>query len=368
MTRKGEHSIQKIGIDLKAQSQATGLHIQRELPKTMENDLIPKIEKLFDELGAEHTLYLDRLDLELGAQALNKFDSTFSEQILSRLEARLRELLKNKKQDSPKREAPVFSPLEQFFYFLETGQNPWWAQNSSPTEHKEEILIAFKSRDNKVWRRFRRLLKANLLSLDRLVYNFPDSVLNDLLHIYLAGIPKEFALLQKELQNIFLEFKLDNRIIRNIVWKSIFHHLSRRSPDFFSKSSNFALPEILRMAIALMSKNAEVKSAVKLKRISPTYRSIHQSLAEKSEDYPILSAAISEVSFRPPRAQPQVEKNIPELKPVRGWFVENAGLILLHPFLEYLFMELGWLRAKQFRSDQQRHQAVRLLQYLALGR
>lgn len=51
-----------------------------------------------------------------------------------------------------------------------------------------------------------------------------------------------------------------------------------------------------------------------------------------------------------------------------GFYIENAGIILLHPFLFYLFDGLDLLNEdKIFKSEQEAFRAVHLLQYLATG-
>jgi len=48
-------------------------------------------------------------------------------------------------------------------------------------------------------------------------------------------------------------------------------------------------------------------------------------------------------------------------------FIENAGLILLHPFLPALFRKLELVEGKEFKDMPHRHRAIHLLQYLAVG-
>lgn len=46
-------------------------------------------------------------------------------------------------------------------------------------------------------------------------------------------------------------------------------------------------------------------------------------------------------------------------------YIDNAGLVVLWPFLENFFVHLGLVEARQFKSDAARHRAAGLLQYLA---
>lgn len=48
-------------------------------------------------------------------------------------------------------------------------------------------------------------------------------------------------------------------------------------------------------------------------------------------------------------------------------YINNAGLVLLHPYLPAFFEELGLLKGRSFRDEQARGKAVQLLGYLACG-
>ena len=48
-------------------------------------------------------------------------------------------------------------------------------------------------------------------------------------------------------------------------------------------------------------------------------------------------------------------------------FIDNAGLVLLNPFLPQLFQALGWVEAKKWRDEATQHKAIRLLDYLVNG-
>ncbi|MCB0573397.1 MAG: hypothetical protein KDC61_02375 [Saprospiraceae bacterium] len=74
---------------------------------------------------------------------------------------------------------------------------------------------------------------------------------------------------------------------------------------------------------------------------------------------------------------PKPENNLPEtlkpeiLQPAKtgnsDWYVSNAGIVLLHPFLPTLFQTLGLTNEGQFDTAEKRQQAVYLLHYIATG-
>ncbi len=49
------------------------------------------------------------------------------------------------------------------------------------------------------------------------------------------------------------------------------------------------------------------------------------------------------------------------------WYVSNAGIVLLHPFLPTFFQNLGLTVDREFKNEAARHKAVYLIHYLATG-
>ena len=49
------------------------------------------------------------------------------------------------------------------------------------------------------------------------------------------------------------------------------------------------------------------------------------------------------------------------------WYVANAGVVLLHPFLSPFFKTIGLVEQGTFNDERARHKAVHLIHYLATG-
>ncbi|WP_421795237.1 contractile injection system tape measure protein [Haliscomenobacter sp.] len=64
---------------------------------------------------------------------------------------------------------------------------------------------------------------------------------------------------------------------------------------------------------------------------------------------------------------PKDTHNFEELPDETPQFLQNAGLVLLHPFLTHLFEHCAYLEGKDFKSDYARIQAIQLLHYIATG-
>lgn len=64
------------------------------------------------------------------------------------------------------------------------------------------------------------------------------------------------------------------------------------------------------------------------------------------------------------------EKPVSPDSPAEGsvYYINNAGLILLHPYLSFFFDALELRKGKQFKDEASQHRAVQLLGYLAHGK
>jgi len=70
------------------------------------------------------------------------------------------------------------------------------------------------------------------------------------------------------------------------------------------------------------------------------------------------------------REQEQLEKNkilVENMSDKDNIYIHNAGLVIMHPFLNTYFNRLKMFENGDFISDEHRHRAVHLLQYLAFG-
>ncbi|MGZ8250583.1 contractile injection system tape measure protein, partial [Methylomagnum sp.] len=85
--------------------------------------------------------------------------------------------------------------------------------------------------------------------------------------------------------------------------------------------------------------------------------------------HPSRSPAAPKPEAGPPPAWPyrSPESDPGELPPGESFYVDNAGVVLLWPFLSRYFQMLGLLEQNQFRDDDARSRAAYLLQYLATG-
>lgn len=81
-----------------------------------------------------------------------------------------------------------------------------------------------------------------------------------------------------------------------------------------------------------------------------------------------LLDALARVQSPTPSPQPTAPELAPSQEwPAEGIWIQNAGLVLLAPFLASLFRNLNWVTGKNFVDSQLQQQAIALLQFMANG-
>ena len=231
--------------------------------------------------------------------------------------------------------SPAQNEAEAFLHFLKTGTLPWWFEQKpniwegffEETISKSETLKALKN----------LLSKATIRK--RLIYQFDDNQLFKIVNSSLEKtelgdwqnkIPKKFRTQFWEavlLYSIYKSEKEIEKIFQNIPHKEVSKLLQ------ISKES-FGL-NISLNTINLQNETSETEVSLK---------------TEKKQKEIDTTTSIEET---------ETDKD--------GILIQNAGLILLHPFLKMFFEKMDFLTEKNIKPEKI-DEAILLLHYLATGK
>lgn len=140
--------------------------------------------------------------------------------------------------------------------------------------------------------------------------------------------------------------QLENASARALVlWKTL---LKKWTAAIIRRLGDNGLPRSLRTALEAAKKRL-------------------QASGFRPSELPALLAHIARVEAEAARATEAVEPADLEFSEAGELFVENAGLVILWPFLTQFFEGLHLLENGRFTDDAAAHRAARLLQYLADG-
>jgi hypothetical protein len=191
-------------------------------------------------------------------------------------------------------------------YFLRTGRLPWWSSREDSFPGEPEILKNPLWKNQSYRRRLLMLLITDDHALERLLLQFQD----------------EFAI------------------------KLIVSAATGKHPEKVNAAR--MLKEIEAPGIKLKEKLRSV--------IDEFQQTFADSDAEMRDTQPEKKEKQSTTD--------QDQDKEPETF-VDGLFVQHAGLVLLHPFLEYFFMEFKLLKDQKFTDKKAQTTAIHLLHYLA---
>ena len=345
----------------------TAHSIRNNVDVFLKNELFPRIETLFDEYEFQgETIRLDELTLDLSVR--NELD-------FSNLPIEIYRQIKEKiDRQIPFQTEPKGDPAENieaekqnirrisatqnlgtiFLFFLENGNLPWYGkeeQINRITQHKtwEKALD-----DRAFFRKLDQMLGSSETAADRFILQFSDELIaaylrrkNLRIHAETSAILKISQNLDKDGRRIFL--KLLIRIAHDD-FPGISQSLDRMILDI-QKAKN---PVTERMVIEHL-KNF-------FQRILPA-TSLQDSVLEKNdwliEGKPLIPDEVRQMQETKP--EPFLEN---EEDPI---WVQNAGLILLHPFLKQFFTTTGIIGKQGILSKENFDLAVQSLHFLATG-
>lgn len=355
MANDQQHIIQKINIDVDVPGISTARHIHDNIQTLLHTVVFPQLEAMFNKMDIKKQVYrTEKLSLELNftsqeqlteglAPALIKSITEKIKPVVTKsIEVKKQKTKANKSNDGNSNNGDVtidesekektkeafesksFSEKrwQVFLHFLRTGMLPWFATNDEPWLKEDELLILIND-DEVKWREpFFELIRKDAVAVQRLVYQFDIDFIVALLKKYSSQEIEPS--IKAVLKAIETASTAERRKVEQVFLFNVIQYLSGKTLSF--KPEKKQLQEVVDETIA------EIKQKKKT-----------QEPLKKSK--PFKKPVIEEESI----------------------YVANAGLILLHPFLQYFFKDFDLLEGEQFKDEQAKQTAIHLLYYLATG-
>ncbi len=378
------HLIKKQIIELKLDKKVNYYHIQQQVSDWYRNEIVPLLEKVFDEISNEDELMeIDRFEVDLGVVSEKEIgDDDWIREIKKKIEDKLAAVTDPASSQyaviSRDRRLGVF---EQWLYYMDHGFLAW---NSGQPADKwyQDVLEALATDFNSD-----QILKGRILRdsffLKRIVTQHTDGFLHKLSEIltaekqeYLSEYVDELLLLYLNLQKRKkISGNENERELRNILWQRLLGWASNGKPY---PSASTLTAELVRSFVE------EIIPAVK---ISP-------ALAEKLPvTWPLLNLYSDELKKRLRKEEKRIGmavKNLENLKEKKfeegpgnineqisryngkvldeeGIYIVNAGTVLLHPFLKSLFDRLELVKEGVFVDEHSQVTSLYLIHYLSNG-
>ncbi|WP_159523317.1 contractile injection system tape measure protein [Sunxiuqinia indica] len=380
MEKEKHHIIQGFQVEINVSNKRIGQAAADQTQYIMKNKIIPITEKVLDEWSDENThIQLDRLEIDLGAIPFDDLAHEMPDLFETKIKETLKSLFSQRQKIEEESLVHVEYPqvlLDQLIFFLQKGHFPW------------HLHVAYKDPDEMVLKLLNddssqliKQLKPLLIS-DDVLNRLVRSLHSDTVDLFLAEIAFSDAATQamlligelarfNHMQNIHLSRKQIEAVVYRQAIKraalgqivftgksvaktvsellSFFNYDRKQIPGYVRQFSMFAKSE--RFLTQFVDVIDELKKQGKLDELDRPDPAIDESRKKRKTDKKVAEQE---------QGKEQVEDSM-------ICNLDNAGLVLLYPYLKHLFERLNWMENNQFINENRRAQAVLLTDYLVYG-
>lgn len=409
MKDEQSHSIQKVYLEITVGSTKQAYEVKDRIDDFLKDRLFPAIEAHLESLYQDSSVQLHAENITLDVNCNDPFDvADITRQIQEQLDKTF--VVDGGGHFSiPSDKQKHLSSSQQaektLLYFLEYGHYPWWIEDPSHPEVSVNALLYECLEEPSFIKSVEKLLlKASVKK--RMLLQVSDAFLaillsrmgenNSFQFLRESSIENKIASLPKihriVIWNLMMEVIAGNyQEPRTAIekWMAPFRkEVSHNECEIISKIfQHIDLQHIIYINLydyynkeIVESVDANIPDAVPNSPLETTPQqasgaseAANHDLAKNEDDSPVLSAADKEVVDMNGSSEimETVDKLFPpdeESKPIEKepYYVQNGGLILLHPFLKPFLTNCGLLGAGNTITD--RDTTIHLLHYLATGK
>ncbi|AEV96873.1 hypothetical protein A4D02_29950 [Niastella koreensis] len=345
----GKHIILKQVIDLEYNGRTDGFDLQRAVTEWCHRDVLPHIQEQLGKLRTKGKVYkIDKLEVDVQIDASGNWMANATTQIVQQVHEQIEQEIKKSQDDSLVK--PLTLPqqfVEAFIYFLQHGHLPWWSQVSTHHVWQEELEnLLITGFDEKARVQLRQLLKQPDVQ-QRVLYQVPDEVFIKLMVQINAGIEKDVTNLINDIKHLVKDAE-ERKTVLILFRQSVMTFIYEVVPHQF----------------------AEHVYAHFVHQLSARGNLQHLQINKGKLRNTVLKKTIPEEQWRAKADERETDFDHPEPSNIskikqEGIYIQNAGLVIVAPFLPVLFNKLGLIAGAEL-TDKRR--AVYLVQYIASGR
>jgi hypothetical protein len=375
---KHDHIIQKVFVEIIVNNKEKAFSIKEDINSFLSMDVFPEIEKYINALEyklADRTLQIPRLELNLDVKN-SSLNTELKDKIAQLFKEELSEIIEpivssNQETESDPKAYLIENQekmIQTFIYFLEKGHMPWWNSDKKGVNFLEPTL-------------FETLISASNFQKSIIPVlskpNVQERIINQLSNEQIAQLC--LTILKNKELKINLEIDIIRRISklshtdRIAVWRLILNVLSEYLKSSNSNLREYILQQIVKKESVSVGFSEAKNNHQNLKTVVEIFpfikedeilESIKNNLKETLEKERTLMETIHQKNAEAPE---ELSMNEKDLSQDNGQYIQNAGLILIHPFIKTFFEHCGLLHPKtQQLLDPEL--CAHLLHYIATGK
>lgn len=362
MSKKVTHIIHKLNLDIEVQDERLARNMYQRAGSILQDYVLPQLEMLLKEYNKEDVhIRLDKLDINLNVDRPSSLEEMIKEQLAVAIVKELETIIHTDEHNEDQANKQLRRPAsederitEAFLWFLQYGTLPWWIADNTVFAKSENIINAIILTEETFVPLFVKNLEAFPVMQKRLLLQFDAILLTYLLSLIVS------------LEIFSIVTRYEQKIIELAKEKS-----EHRSKQWYWVKvwSLYPVHELLTVNKEQLEQKLDQLLYVISKRT--TERQLSDQLSETLmpelfDLNNINGEPDSDVALKQKDKADKAETKFTEVED--GLLGSNAGLVLLHPFLQYFFKELGLLENDKFINNRSRDIGVHLLHYLATGK
>lgn len=356
MSYPQKHIIQRLALEVEINTEyADGRQAETWLNFVRDwvySTLLPMLEEILDKMPLSNEIIrLDQLKLDVGELSeihLKNFTSESGIQIKQAIEEKVRAVQADQKF---KRLREGQNTVEAFFFFLKTGHLPWWFTPRPRPEWESQILVALAEYTGNPATVFKDTAVCQRLAVDFSKVFF-EEIIRKLFSKFYEKIVETQEIVKKIITTA--NFSLSKRKeVEYVIRETLLHFLGQEL--LVGQLPMYVVSHLPKKEFLLLRKAANALAVTNRK--SEEEKRFIELLATKEEQSKKIKFVINQEAVLPEHSQN-------EKKTTEEIYVSNAGLVLLHPFINYFFEELKLSKNGKLIRPQR---ATYLLQWLANG-
>ncbi|WP_153801258.1 contractile injection system tape measure protein [Foetidibacter luteolus] len=374
-----QHIIQKQVLEVEMQAPPDAFAFRNRLGELYNYHIYPALEDVFNAVcPGESYIVIEKLVIDIGELNYTNWETDVVAKTLLQLKNELL-LHKESYMYSANRQASVAGNtvtgtglgkeknmqqgqhnvghfIESFIYFLQQGVLPWNAAPVAAAGFEEMVMQAIEEQPGVLVAALQRFLAgAEDAEIKRLVYQLPQQALEKITVLLLkhyAFNHRRHEKLNETLGSV-IAFSAGETKVREVLHQAFFATITRAGhhEDAFRKALCLRVMAMLPGEKQALPGDVSDLLTQMLTGLDITFNESAAGLAGSSQSSPDVS-----------------HKRAVKKSSVNELYIQNAGLVLLHPFLFALFTHAGYLNGdKMFKDEDAASAALLLSQYLATG-
>jgi hypothetical protein len=354
-------------------TEADAWNLQHRLSGWCHDDLLPALEKVLNQFVPETEHWsIDRLDIDAGVLSLTRLEQDLATIVALALEKQLREQISSNPPPTVNADNIGYKTKQQnltdtLVYFLTTGRLPWSTQLLEG-KNLEQMLLDTSQNTATINIHLDGVLRAltSITARKRLVRQFSPLFMTSLLAQFSLEGKKVITAILAVLQNADLPATAVKQIEQQL-WETLFAFIAMG----IAVTENAVIAETWQ---ALQQVKTPALETLLVRHWSAAITNTPSSKQKLLSTVPVIQASVKQPQPIDTHTAPQKEKALPStnsatqsfqtIESEEGIYIDNAGLILLHPFLPQFFTALGIAAENQLI---QAERALCLLHFLTTG-